>query len=217
MAATITRYSDNDLEEFKALIENKLEKANEQLRSMREQIMDLSENSGDSYGGDWIDDSSFNTDREMLNTMANRQKKYIQDLQNALIRIRNKTYGVCSITGELIDRKRLIAVPTTTKSLNAKNEEQKVLDAKSNGILPKMPYIKKEGSTPKVISKVIKKAIPTSIKLEEEEDLEEEDFFMEEDEMELKKLSSKLGDLDDDDELDGFEDDSSYEEEEEEY
>ena len=137
-----TKYSDSELQEFKAVIEAKLEKANEQLRSLREQIMDISENSGDSYGGDWIDDSSFNTDREMLHTMANRQKKHIQDLQNALIRIRNKTYGGCVLTRTLIDRKRLIAVP-------------------------KMPYVKGEKET-KVISKVIKRTTSSQNKIETE-------------------------------------------------
>lgn len=144
MAQVQTRYSDTDLAEFKAIIEGKLAKANEQLRSLREQILDISENSGDGFGGDWVDDSSYNTEREMLHTMANRQKKYVQDLENALVRIRNKNYGICAVTGELIDKKRLIAVPTTTKSLNAKNVEQMEKDAKSNATPAKMPYIKKE-------------------------------------------------------------------------
>ena len=143
MTEATTKYSDNDLQEFKALIETKLEKANEQLRSLRVQIVELSENNEDNYGGDWIDDSSFNNDREMLHTMAHRQKKHIQDLENALIRIRTKTYGICAITGTLIDRKRLIAVPTTTKSLIAKDEEQKIKEAKSGSVPSKVPYIKK--------------------------------------------------------------------------
>lgn len=213
MTEATTRYSDDDLQEFKNLIDAKLAKANEQLRSLREQIMDLSENSGDSYGGDWIDDSSFNTDREMLHEMANRQRKYIQDLQNALIRIRNKTYGVCSITGELIDRKRLIAVPTTTKSLNAKNEEQKIAEAKSSGTLPKMPYIKKEGETPKVISKVIKRTSSTSPSKMKSSEEDDDDFFMEDD-IDLNRLSSRLKNYDDeDDDIDDIADDSSFEEE----
>lgn len=142
MAQIITRYSDAELAEFQSLIENKRDKANEQLRSLREQVLEISENNGEGFGGDWIDDSSVNSEREMLLSMANRQRLYIQDLEHALVRIRNKTYGVCTITGELIDKKRLMAVPTTTKSLNAKNEEQKAKEEKSNGLPPKLPYIK---------------------------------------------------------------------------
>jgi|AntRauTorckE5430_2_1112549.scaffolds.fasta_scaffold09359_3 RNA polymerase-binding transcription factor DksA len=120
MANTVVRYSDAELEEFKALIESKLERAQTQLNSLQEQILEIAENSSDDHGVDWMDDSSTGSDVEMLNNMAIRQRRYIQDLQNALIRIRNKVYGVCIITGELIDKKRLRAVPTTTKSLAAK-------------------------------------------------------------------------------------------------
>ena len=120
MANTVVRYSDAELKEFKALIESKLEIAQTQQNSLQEQIMEIAENSGDDYGVDWVDDSNTGNDVEMLNNMAIRQRRYIQDLQNALIRIRNKVYGVCTVTGELIDKKRLMAVPTTTKSVAAK-------------------------------------------------------------------------------------------------
>lgn len=125
MDKATVRYTDEELEEFRVIISNKLEQAQQQLQQLIEQILDISENSNDDFGGDWIDDSLTNNEVELLNTMAIRQRKYIQDLENALVRIRNKTYGICTVSGDLIDKKRLIAVPTTTKSLVAKEEEKK--------------------------------------------------------------------------------------------
>jgi RNA polymerase-binding transcription factor DksA len=122
MSNKVVRYSDAELEAFRQLIENKLEKAKGQLQALQEQILEIAENTSDEHGGDWMDDSSTNNDMEMLNNMAIRQRRFIQDLENALIRIRNKAYGVCTVTGELIDKKRLLAVPTTTKSLAAKTQ-----------------------------------------------------------------------------------------------
>jgi len=116
----VNRYSEAELEEFRQLLEHKLDEAKHNLQNLREQIIEITENAEDEHGGDWIDDSSVNNDVEMLNNMAIRQRRYIQDLENALIRIRNKSYGICAITGQLIDKRRLMAVPTTTKSLQAK-------------------------------------------------------------------------------------------------
>ena len=90
MTNTIVRYSDAELEAFKALIESKLEIAQTQYNSLQEQIMEIAENSGDDHGVDWVDDSNTGNDVEMLNNMAIRQRLYIQDLQNALLRISNK-------------------------------------------------------------------------------------------------------------------------------
>ena len=118
---TTTRYSDEELEEFKEIIEKKLSRAQEELKYYEEQIHEITENSGDDHGGDWMDDSSINNDMEFLNNMAIRQRKYIQDLENALVRIRNKSYGICVVTGELIDKRRLIVQPIATKSVEAKN------------------------------------------------------------------------------------------------
>lgn len=120
----VVRYSDADLEEFRILIETKLERAEKHLAELQEQILEITENTSDEHGGDWVDDSSINNDVEMLNNMAIRQRMHIQDLDNALVRIKNKSYGICSITGQLIDKRRLLAVPTTTKSLAAKVAEQ---------------------------------------------------------------------------------------------
>lgn len=149
-----SRYSDQDLEEFKAIIEERRERAMAQLESIQEQIFETTENSGDEHGGDWVDDSGFNNDMELLNTMAIRQRKYIQDLDNALVRIRNKTYGVCVISGNLIPKERLRAVPTTTKSLVVKTEEQEKLLKKKKHRISKLPYVKKKRE---VITKVVKK------------------------------------------------------------
>jgi RNA polymerase-binding transcription factor DksA len=118
------RYSDAELDEFREIIETKLRRATKHLTELQEQIVEITENTSDEHGGDWVDDSSINNDVEMLNNMAIRQRVHIQDLQNALVRIKNKSYGICIVTGELIDKRRLLAVPTTTKSMAAKVSEQ---------------------------------------------------------------------------------------------
>jgi RNA polymerase-binding transcription factor DksA len=84
------------------------------------QIADLNENGFNQQGGDWYDDSTAHTDLEMLQRMSQRQLRYVTDLQNALLRIHNKTYGICSITGKLIDKSRLRLVPHATKSIDGK-------------------------------------------------------------------------------------------------
>lgn len=175
------RYSDEELAEFKNIIDTKLGSAREQLQSLQEQILEITENTGDEHGGDWMDDSSINNEVEMLNMSAIRLRKHIMDLENALVRIKNKAYGICVITGDLIDKRRLLAVPTTTKSLMAKNEEQKQTEEKTITKITKTPYIKKEeseaaSSTPKIITKVIKKSAGTTpvakTAVKEEDDLE---------------------------------------------
>ncbi len=115
------RYSDRELATFKEIIDAKLAKAKAQLLQLQTQIVEATQNSSDAHGADWMDDSSMNAELDMLNTMAIRQRKYKKELENALIRIRNKVYGICIITGKLIDKRRLMAVPTTTKSVAAKN------------------------------------------------------------------------------------------------
>ncbi len=121
-STTVFRYSDTELAEFGAIIEKKLATAKEELDYLQEQILEITANTGDEHGGDWMDDSNINNDMEFLNNMAIRQRKYIQDLENANIRIENRTYGVCTVTGKLIDKRRLLAVPTATKSLEGKTQ-----------------------------------------------------------------------------------------------
>lgn len=176
-----TRYSDQELAEFQLIVEDRLEKAVTQLESIKEQILETTENTGDEHGGDWVDDSGFNSDMELLNTMAIRQRKYIQDLNNALVRIRNKTYGICVISGTLIPKERLKAVPTTTKSLVVKTEEQAKLLEKKKHRISRLPYVKNKRE---VISKVVKKtpADPDKVKKQpkitiDDDDDDDDDFF----------------------------------------
>ncbi|MCS7035820.1 MAG: hypothetical protein RMJ33_04375 [Saprospiraceae bacterium] len=116
----IVRYSDEELEEFRVLIMEKLAKAEEELAFTQKQIDELNEVGFHQQGGDWYDDSSAHADLELLQRMAQRQQRHIQDLKNALLRIQNKTYGVCTVTGKLIDKNRLRLVPHATKSLEGK-------------------------------------------------------------------------------------------------
>ena len=138
------RYQETDLAEFKKVIEKKLAKAEKQVASLIAQLQENSAHKGSQ--SDWVDDSSSSANLQLLDTMANRLRKHIVDLKNALLRIHNKSYGICSLTGELIDKKRLLAVPTTTKSVAAKTADKK------NG--PKRRVTTK---TPKIISRVIRK------------------------------------------------------------
>ncbi|MBV6440403.1 MAG: RNA polymerase-binding transcription factor DksA [Saprospiraceae bacterium] len=115
------RYSDEDLQEFKVLIEEKLALAQEELNTTQRQIDDLNENGFNQQGGDWYDDSTAHTDLEMMQRMLTRQQRHVQDLKNALLRIHNKTYGICTVTGNLIEKERLRLVPHATKSVDGKN------------------------------------------------------------------------------------------------
>ncbi len=220
MSSTVVRYSDAELEEFRQLIVDKLSKSKEQLTSLQEQILDITENTSDEHGGDWVDDSSINNEVEMLNNMAIRQRMYIKELENALVRIKNKSYGICSITGQLIDKKRLYAVPTTTKSLEAKNVESgKSTDSEEPKPKPK-PQPKPAASAPaerKVITKVIRKpTTPTNKPVvkddDEDDDLDfEKDIFYDDDEDD-DSMTRSMGDLDDfaDDDSSGSEDDIDF-------
>ncbi len=122
------RYNDEELLEFKTLIDEKIVQADEDLNFTRQQIRELSENGFHQQGGDWYDDTSAHTDLEMLNRIVVRQVKHIQDLKNALHRIDNKTYGICTVTGNLIDKNRLRAVPHATKSVDGKNIANKGME-----------------------------------------------------------------------------------------
>lgn len=115
------RYSDEELQEFKVLIEEKIAKAQEELDFTNQQIAELNENGFNQQGGDWYDDSTAHTDLELLQRMAARQQRHVQDLKNAILRIQNKTYGICIVTGQLIDKQRLRLVPHATKSIDGKN------------------------------------------------------------------------------------------------
>ncbi len=181
MENEVVRYSDAELEEFKVLIETKLERASTHLSGLQEQILEITENTSDEHGGDWVDDSSINNDVEMLNNMAIRQRMYIQDLENALVRIKNKTYGICSLTGQLIDKRRLLAVPTTTKSLAAKVAEQVPTPERKERVEIEKPVVEKKPVEKKTTEKritttIIRKSSSAGKKKSVDiEDLEDED------------------------------------------
>ena len=118
-----TRYSDEELEEFRLLIEKKLERAQEQLQFYLDQLSELADNPDAKVKG--LDDGIGTVESERLTSMAGRQRRHIQHLENALIRIRNKAYGVCRVTGKLISKERLKAVPHATLSIEAKQNRSR--------------------------------------------------------------------------------------------
>ena len=114
-----TRFSDAELNEFKIVINKKLSEAREELDFYQDQMKESEMNDDDiKFSG--MEDGGHTNDKEHLSAMANRQIKFIQGLESALIRIENKTYGICRMTGNLIDKKRLMAVPHATLSMEAK-------------------------------------------------------------------------------------------------
>jgi RNA polymerase-binding transcription factor DksA len=121
-----SRYSDAELQEFKELITDKLENSRSELKYLQEQINrsgDMGDDSDTRFSG--LEDGSATMEREYLNQMASRQIQYIQHLEKALIRIENKTYGICRDTGKLISAERLRAVPHATLSIEAKKAQNK--------------------------------------------------------------------------------------------
>lgn len=116
-----TRYSDDELVEFKEIIDTKLEKAQKQLAFYLQQLGEMADNQDNKIKG--LDDGLSTFEAERLTTMASRQKKHIQHLENALIRIENKIFGVCRVTGKLISKERLKAVPHATLSIDAKQKK----------------------------------------------------------------------------------------------
>ena len=126
------RYSDTELEEFRLLIEQKIATAKEDLEFNQQQIRELNESGFNQQGGDLYEDTSLHGDLDMLNRYVVREQLLIQNLQNALQRIKNKTYGICVVTGNLIDKKRLFAVPHATKSVEGKLEQDRKEEAPVN-------------------------------------------------------------------------------------
>jgi len=120
------RYSDKDLEEFKGLIEEKIEKAKEDLALLKSSYMNNGNNGTEDTSPTFkaFEEGSQTMSKEANTQLALRQEKFIRDLRNALIRIENKTYGVCRVTGKLIQKQRLILVPHATLSIEAKNMQK---------------------------------------------------------------------------------------------
>lgn len=121
------RYSDSELQEFKELILAKLEKANMEYERLRSNLTNLDGNDvADTSPTFKVLEEGANTlNKEEAGHLAQRQMKFIQNLQAALVRIENKTYGVCRKTGKLIPKERLRAVPHATLSVEAKIDEKK--------------------------------------------------------------------------------------------
>jgi len=117
------RYADKDLEEFKVLILEKIEKAQHDLDLIKSAYMNDGNNGTDDTSPTFkaFDEGSSVMSKESNSQLAIRQEKFIRDLKNALIRIENKSYGVCRVTGKLINKKRLELVPHATLSIEAKN------------------------------------------------------------------------------------------------
>ncbi len=119
------RYSDQDLAEFKALIENKIKEAQKDLNDLRGSLSHKDDNGTDdtSHSFKMMEEGAATLSREELSQLAGRQEKFIRNLENALIRISNKSYGVCRVTGKLIKKERLLAVPHATLSIEAKEAQ----------------------------------------------------------------------------------------------
>jgi RNA polymerase-binding transcription factor DksA len=120
------RYSDKELEEFRVIIEQKIEKAKKDLELLRSAYMNDGNNGTDDTSPTFkaFEEGSETMSKEANTQLAIRQEKFIRDLKNALLRIENKTYGICRVTGKLINKERLKLVPHATLSIEAKNMQK---------------------------------------------------------------------------------------------
>jgi RNA polymerase-binding transcription factor DksA len=125
MADEKLRYSDDELAEFKALIQNKIKKAEADLLVLKENFANDRNNGTDDTAPTFkaFEEGSDTMSKEANSQLALRQEKFIRDLKNAVVRIENKTYGICRVTGKLIDKQRLLLVPHATLSIEAKNKQ----------------------------------------------------------------------------------------------
>lgn len=119
------RYSDAELDEFKAIILEKMKKAEDDLVLLREQFQNDLANGTEDTSPQFksFEEGSETMSKETASQLASRQEKFIRDLKNAIIRIENKTYGICRVTGKLISKDRLRLVPHATLSIEAKNKQ----------------------------------------------------------------------------------------------
>ena len=122
-----TRYSDEELEEFRAIINEKLRLARRDFNSMMDQLRNTDGNGIEDTSTTYkaLEEGSASQSKEEIAQMANRQQKFIQGLEAALVRVENKTYGIDRITGELIPKERLRVVPHATLSVESKNARKK--------------------------------------------------------------------------------------------
>jgi len=117
-----TRYTDEELEEFKEIILQKMDVAKAEFKTLQSNLKDGNENGADSTNNNYLtlDDGADTAEKENLNQLAAHQLKFIKNLEAALVRIQNKTYGIYKTTGKLIPKERLRAVPHTTQTIEAK-------------------------------------------------------------------------------------------------
>ena len=122
MARQKTKYTAKELAQFEKLILEKRENAQKELDFIRESLLRSNLSGTDSTQGalKTLEDGADTMEKESLGQLAGRQQKFISNLENALIRIKNGTYGICKDSGKLIDKKRLMAVPHATQSIEAK-------------------------------------------------------------------------------------------------
>lgn len=123
---TKERYSDAELEEFRVLIQKKIDKAQNDLDLIKSAYMNNGNNGTDDTSPTFkaFEEGSETMSKEANSALAIRQEKFIRDLKNALVRIQNKTYGICRVTGKLISKERLKLVPHATLSIEAKNMQK---------------------------------------------------------------------------------------------
>ena len=121
------RYSDEELQEFKNIINEKLRLARRDFNSMMQQLMNADGNGVEDTSPTYkaLEEGSTSQSKEEIAQMANRQQEFIQGLEAALVRIENKTYGIDRITGQLIPKERLRIVPHATLSVESKNARKK--------------------------------------------------------------------------------------------
>lgn len=123
-----SRYTDSELKEFKEIILNKLEGARKELTNLQEAALHSNEHGTDDTASTFkmLEDGSDTLAKEEAGQLAARQRKFIEQLENALVRIENKSYGICRVTGKLIPKERLRAVPHTTQSIEAKMQQYRM-------------------------------------------------------------------------------------------
>jgi len=121
-----TKFSDNELEEFRTIILQKTKEAQEDLDLLKASLSHTDDHGTNDTGRTFnmMEDGSETLSREEVSQLASRQEKFIQSLHNALVRIENKTYGICRVTGKLIQKERLMLVPHATLSIEAKNDQR---------------------------------------------------------------------------------------------
>lgn len=120
------RYSQDELNEFETIIDDKLNSARQELDNIKNSLSRINDNGTDNTAGNMklLEDGADTLEKESLSQLAARQQKFIGQLENAKARIKNGTYGICIDTGKLISKERLRAVPHTRHSIEAKLKQQ---------------------------------------------------------------------------------------------